>query len=192
MSYQLPINTISTRNKEEALATDWALEERLREAKEMISGLLERMGVKASVECRYENGNLHLDVTGDEDGMIIGKKGRTLDAIETLMNRMVNRTGTEPIRIVLDVDRYRKRREENLTRTAHRLAKKAKGEQRIVTIGPLCPRDRRVIHLALAGDPGLRTESVGEGEMKKLRIIPLGKEPEGSRTIEQNPTRFER
>lgn len=166
------------------MATDRTLDERLREAKAVMTGLLERMGVKASVECRYENGNLRLDVTGDEDGMVIGKRGRTLDAIETLVNRMVNRTGSEPIRVVLDVDRYRKRREENLTRTAHRLAKKAKGEQRIVTIGPLCPRDRRVIHLALAADPGLRTESVGEGEMKELKIIPLGKEPEGKGTIE--------
>ena len=147
-------------------------------------GLLSRMGVKASVEGRYEDGNLYFEVTGDEEGMVIGKRGRTLEAIELLMNRMVSKACAGAIRVVLDVDRYRKRREETLTRTAHRLARKAKTEQEIVTVGPLCPRERRVIHLALAEDPDLRTESVGEGEMKKLRIIPVGKELEGRKTIE--------
>lgn len=160
------------------------LEERLREAKELMEGLLERMGVKASVESRYEDGNLHVEVTGDEEGIVIGRRGRTLDAIESLMNRMVNRAGTEPMRVLVDVDRYRKRREESLLRTARRLAKKAKSENRVVTVGPLSSRERRVIHLALAEDPGLRTESIGEGEVKKLRIIPAGKELEERRTLE--------
>lgn len=166
------------------MTTNSTSDERVREGKTLLVDLLSRMGVKASVEGRYEDGNLYLDVTGDEDGIVIGKRGRTLEAIELLMNRIINKAGAEPIRVLLDVDRYRKRREETLTRTAHRLAKKAKTEKRIVTVGPLPPRERRVIHLALAEDPALRTESVGEGEMKKLRIIPVGKELEGRKAIE--------
>lgn len=166
------------------MSTNWTSDERVREGKTLLMGLLSRMGVKASVEGRYEDGNLYLEVTGDEEGMVIGKRGRTLEAIELLMNRMISKACAGAIRVVLDVDRYRKRREESLTRTAHRLARKAKTEQKIVTVGPLCPRERRVIHLALAEDPDLRTESVGEGEMKKLRIIPVGKELEGRKTIE--------
>ncbi len=88
-------------------------DERVHEAEELMMGLLDRMGVKASVEARYEEGNLYLEVTGDEDGMVIGKKGRTLEAMELLMNRMVNKTGSEPIRVIVDVDRYRKGREPN-------------------------------------------------------------------------------
>lgn len=159
-------------------------DERVCKAKELMKGLLDRMGVRASVESRYEEGNLRVEVTGDEDGVVIGRRGRTLEAIENLMNRMVNKGSDEPIRVVVDVDQYRKRREESLLRTARRLAQKAKSEQRIVTVGPFNPRERRVIHLALAEDPALRTESIGEGEMKKLKIIPVGKELEERRTIE--------
>ncbi len=150
--------------------------EEIKIAKELTVGLLERMGVRTEVEGYLREGALHLEIRGDQESVLIGKHGRTLEALQMLITRMVNKKLKSAIRITLDIDDYRKRRADSMAQMAHRLAEKAKSAGRPQTAGPLNAHDRRVIHLALKEDPLIKTESLGEGDLKKIKIIPVRKE----------------
>jgi len=144
-------------------------------AKKLMAGLLERIGVKAEVEGVLKEGDLHLEIKGDQEGILIGRHGRTLDSLQFLINRMVNKRLGTPVRIVLDINDYRKRK-----KMAIRIGEKVKSKGHPLTIGPFDAHDRRLIHIALKEDPAVRTESLGEGKLKKITIIPtLSKEEEG-------------
>jgi spoIIIJ-associated protein len=145
-------------------------------AKELTIGLLDRMGVKTEVEGFLKEGNLCLEIKGDQEGVLIGKHGRTLESLQMLINRMVNKRLRNAVRVVLDIDDYRKRRVGSMTDIAHRIGEKAKQVGHSLTIGPFNSHDRRIIHLTLKEDPYLKTESLGEGELKKVKIIPIKKD----------------
>jgi spoIIIJ-associated protein len=104
------------------------LEEEVEVAKQLITGLLERIGAKTEVEGFVKEGSLHLEIKGDQEGILIGRHGRTLDSLEILINRMVNKRLIRPVRVVLDIDDYRKRRADTLTKMALRLGEKPRGE----------------------------------------------------------------
>ncbi len=150
--------------------------EEIEVAKEFTIGLLERMGVKMEVEGFLRDGNVCLEIRGDSEGVLIGKHGRTLDSLQMLVNRMVNKRLKSATRVVLDIDDYRKRRVDTLSTIARRMGEKAKRTGYSLTVGPFNSHDRRIIHLTLKEDPSLKTESLGEGELKKVRIIPVKKE----------------
>jgi spoIIIJ-associated protein len=145
-------------------------------AKQLTIGLLERMGIKTEVEGFLKEGNLYLEIKGDQEGILIGKHGRTLESLQMLINRMVNKQLKNSVRVVLDIDDYRKRRSDNIAQMAHRLGEKAKGTGHSLTVGPFNAYDRRIIHLTIKEDPSLETESLGEGELKKIKIIPMKQE----------------
>jgi spoIIIJ-associated protein len=145
-------------------------------AKELTIGLLERMGVRAKVEGFLKEGNLCLEIKGDQEGGLIGKHGRTLESLQMVINRMVNKRLKSAVRVVLDIDDYRKRRVDTMANMANRLGEKAKRIGHSLTVGPFNSHDRRIIHLTLKEDPFLKTESLGEGELKKVKIIPIDKE----------------
>jgi spoIIIJ-associated protein len=145
-------------------------------AKQLTIGLLERMGIKTEVEGFLKEGNLYLEIKGDQEGILIGKHGRTLESLQMLINRMVNKQLNNSVRVVLDIDDYRKRRSDNIAQMAHRLGEKAKGTGHSLTVGPFNAYDRRIIHLTIKEDPSLETESLGEGELKKIKIIPMKQE----------------
>ena len=147
--------------------------EEIEVAKELTKGLLERMGVRAEVEGFLKEGNLYLEGRGDQEGILIGKHGRTLEALQMLVNRMVNKRLKNAMRVVLDVDDYRKRRAESMTQMALRLGDEAKKTGRSQVAALLNAYDRRIIHLTLKEDPFLETESIGEGELKRVKIIPV-------------------
>ena len=144
--------------------------------KQLTVELLERMGVKTEIEGFLKEGALYLEIKGDQEGILIGKHGRTLESLQLLINRMVNKKLKNSIRIVLDVDNYRKRRADSMAQMAQRLGEKAKRTGRSQTVGPFNAHERRIIHLTLKEDPSLKTESLGEGELKKVKIIPTKKE----------------
>jgi spoIIIJ-associated protein len=148
-------------------------------AKELITGLLERMGVKVEVEGFLIGEDLHIEIKGDHKGVLIGKHGRTLDSLQILINRMVNKRTVKPVRVVVDIDNYRVRKVDNLTKMALRWGEKVKKIGHPLMIGPFNSHDRRVIHVALKGDPFVRTESLGEGTLKKITIIPTKPKEEG-------------
>jgi spoIIIJ-associated protein len=142
-------------------------------AKQLTVGLLERMGVHAEVEGFSKEGTLYLEIKGDQEGILIGKHGRTLESLQMLINRMINKRLKSAVRVVLDIDDYRKRRADSMAQMAQRLGEKARRAGYSLTVGPFNPHDRRIIHLTLKEDPSLKTESLGEGELKKIKIIPV-------------------
>jgi spoIIIJ-associated protein len=145
-------------------------------AKELIIGLLERMGVKPEVVGFLKEGALYFEIKGDQEGILIGKHGRTLESLQRLINRMVNKRLKNAIRVVLDIDDYRKRRADTMAKIALQSGEKAKRTGHSLTIGPFNSHDRRIIHLMLKEDPSLKTESLGEGELKKVKILLMKKE----------------
>ena len=150
--------------------------------KKLMAGLLERIGVKAEVEGVLKEGDLHLEIRGGQEGILIGRHGRTLDSLQFLINRMVNKRLKTSVRIILDINDYRKRKAENLNKTAIRIGEKVKSEGRSLTMGPFNAHDRRIIHIALKEDPSVRTESLGEGKLKRITIIPTLSEKEEGRS----------
>ncbi len=150
--------------------------EEIKIARELAIGLLERMGVRPEVEGFLREGALHLEIKSGQESLLIGKHGRTLEALQMLINRMVNKRLKSAIRVTLDIDDYRKKRADSMAQMAHRMGEKAKTTGWPQTAGPFNAHDRRIIHLTLKEDPFIRTESLGEGELKKIKIIPVKKE----------------
>ena len=141
-------------------------------ALEMVQEILKRMSLEVHVEVRDDAEEVVLDLSGEDTGRVIGKKGQTLDALQFLVNKIVNRFPEGRRHIVLDSGDYRERRESGLASLARREAKRAVQQSRIVTLKPMSPRDRRVIHLSLAKFPGVSTRSDGQGSERRVRIIP--------------------
>lgn len=141
-------------------------------ASEMLNEILKRMGLLIDVTVREDAEEVILDCAGEDAGRVIGKKGQTLDALQFLINKIVNRFPDGRRHIVLDSGDYRVRRENGLASMARREAKRAVAQSRIITLEPMSPRDRRVIHLSLAKFPGVSTRSDGQGSERRVRIIP--------------------
>ena len=142
------------------------------QAADKLRTLLTHMGIEAEVVAEEREDHISLEVKGPETGLVIGKKGATLDAVQYLLNKMLRVGGPAEKPIYVDAERYRERRAESLTELAHRLAARARKTLRPVTADPMSAADRRVIHMALAGSPGLTTRSEGEGAQRRLVIIP--------------------
>ena len=149
-----------------------ASSERAEEARTVLDCVLGHMGIEATVAVTEEPERIVLNVAGSETGLVIGKKGQTLDALQFLMNKIVNRDreGRKPI--VVDSEGYRVRRVDSLVELALRLGDKAIRTHRTITVNPMSPHDRRIIHLALDKVPGVTTRSEGEGAYRRLLIIP--------------------
>jgi spoIIIJ-associated protein len=141
-------------------------------AKESLEGLLALIPVNTTVTAQQSDGKIDLSIEGDTSGLLIGRKGRTLDAIQFLINKIVSKKLDRKIRVVVDSENYRKRRIDSLTQLAHKLGEKAKKAKKAVSTSPLNPHDRRIVHLALKKENGLDTRSRGEGILKKVIIIP--------------------
>jgi spoIIIJ-associated protein len=152
------------------------VEDKLETARRFTEGILDRMGVDAEVSGGRQLDCIQIDIRGDREELLIGKGGRTLDALQTLINRMVNRGAENPVRVFLDIDEYRKKREEFLSRMAVRLGTQVKESGNPVVVGPYTAHDRRIIHMVLREESSLRTESLGDGDTKKIKIFPLESE----------------
>ncbi len=143
-----------------------------REALENILALIPMEGT--SVIAKDNDGIIALDIEGDKSGLLIGRKGRTLDALQFIVNKIVNKTLERRTQVVVDSESYRKRRKEFLTQMAQQMGIKAKRIKKPVATNLLYPHDRRIVHLALRDDKGLSTKSRGDGLFKKVIIIPRG------------------
>jgi spoIIIJ-associated protein len=142
------------------------------EAERSLGEILRLMGIIAEVRSREEPERIVLDVAGEEGGLVIGKKGQTLDALQFLLNKIINRDteGRKPI--LVDCEGYRERREESLVELALRLVDKVKQTNRSIMMSPMSAHDRRIVHLALDKVPGVTTRSEGEGNFRRLYIVP--------------------
>ncbi|PID39693.1 MAG: RNA-binding protein [Proteobacteria bacterium] len=147
-------------------------DDRFGQAKRALADVLERMGLDVEIEGEEQDEQIDLRVHGEDAASLVGKKGRTLDALQFLINKIVSRRVAEHKLVVLDADSYRKRREASLLQLAERLGDKAVEEGKIIRLNPMSPRDRRVIHMALRDVSGLSTRSEGDGEERRLLIVP--------------------
>jgi len=173
------VESVPAVDDEQALAPSSSPEELEEEAtvgKEILDGLLQMMGIKAALKARkVESGaetSWLLDLQGQDLGMLIGRRGETLDALQYLTRLMVNHRLQRRSSLSLDVESYKSRREISLRRLAERMAAQARDLGRTVTLEPMPANERRIIHMALQDDKSVRTESVGEGDRRKVTIIP--------------------
>jgi spoIIIJ-associated protein len=149
-------------------------------AAQMLDHLLALMGVAADVSIRDPEtpgdglgmAKAVLDIEGDDLGILIGRRGETLSSLQYLLNLMVSRQLGQHLSFTVDVEGYRRRRERQLTTLARRMADQVKRTRRPVTLEPMPPNERRIIHLALSEDRQVETVSTGEGDARKVAINP--------------------
>ncbi len=142
------------------------------EAAEFLDEILELMELDVDVDIREDDERVVLDVIGEDTGRVIGKKGQTLDALQFLLNKIMNRYPEGRRHIIVDSGDYRERHDQGLESLALREAKRALNEGCTVTLQPMNARDRRIIHLSLAKFDGVTTESQGHGTGRRIQIIP--------------------
>jgi spoIIIJ-associated protein len=147
----------------------------LQDAQEFLVGILTRMGINARVTAKETAEGLMLIIDADRDGLIIGKRGQTLDALQYVTNRSMQRDQTQKTRVILDCEGYRRKREQAITRIAQHIARKVKRTGKPMAAQPMDSSERRLFHLALKGDRDLRTESHGEGDKRKVVVYPTRK-----------------
>lgn len=141
-------------------------------ANEVLSNILQRFGSEATIELSEDDDSITLDIKGDGSGLLIGRKGQTLDALQYLVNKIVHRSPGPKKQIVVETEGYRQRRKKSLIDLAKRLGEQAKTKDVTVSTGPLNSFERRIIHLALQDDDGLTTKSKGEGIYRSVFISP--------------------
>jgi spoIIIJ-associated protein len=151
------------------------LEHLAQEGREVLIKVLELMDERAEVvRITGDPESVELEIKGDGSGILIGRHGQTLDALEYLVNRIVARRIRDAAPLVLETESYRARRRQQLHRMALSMGERAKRDHRPMTLDPMPPRDRRVVHLALKDDPMLTTRSSGDGFLRSIEIVPAG------------------
>ncbi len=143
-------------------------------AREVLETLLARMGIDASVTQGDDAVPITFDVKGDDLGILIGRQGQTLAGLQYIVRLIVSHRSKAWLPIVIDVEGYKQRRNEALQVLARRIAEQVKVKRAPFTLEPMPAYERRIIHLSLADDPDVTTESVGEGEARKVVIVPKG------------------
>jgi spoIIIJ-associated protein len=154
------------------MSTTSVVPEKREAAAKALREILERMGIDAEVSAFDDGERIFLDAHGAESGLIIGKKGATLDALQYIVNRIVSKKPNDGPGVVVDAEGYRGRREDSLADLANRLAEKAVKTGRPVPVEPMNPADRRIVHVTLVDHPGVTTESDGEGLFRRVVIYP--------------------
>lgn len=139
-------------------------------ARRLIQDIAAAIGMDVTITSRQDEDYLFVDVRGDELGILIGRRGQALDALQYLVNLAAGRVSSEKQRIVVDVEGYRRRREETLQRLAERLAEKVQRSGERTELEPMSAHERRVIHLALQDNPHVTTYSEGEEPFRKVII----------------------
>ena len=144
---------------------------------EVVNRLLAMARVETFTALRTANdpdtGGPIIDITGDDSGLLIGRRGETLRALQFLVNLMVKkRLNDEPVQVVLDIEKYRERRHASLRELALRVADSVANTGRAISLEPMPPAERRIVHMALADHPRVSTQSVGMGEGRQVTVMP--------------------
>lgn len=145
----------------------------IKNAQEFLDKIFTSMTIKADTDIRREEDILYVDINNvdsSDKGIIIGKRGNTLDSIQYLLSLVVNKGNDKYIRVSLDIENYRKKREETLVRLAEKMAEKAKYTKRPVKLEPMNPFERRIIHSALQKHNGITTYSEGNDPFRRVVI----------------------
>jgi spoIIIJ-associated protein len=143
-------------------------------AKKFLNDVFEAMNIKVNIEAAYNDSLKSLDVelSGDEMGVLIGKRGQTLDSLQYLISLVVNKGTGEYIRVKVDTENYRERRKETLENLAKNISYKVKRTRRSVSLEPMNPYERRIIHAALQNDRYVTTHSEGDEPFRRVVVSP--------------------
>jgi spoIIIJ-associated protein len=165
--------------REEYLPTDDA---RAIQALEFVQKVLTEMGFDCRARLKRpdpsdENPEIVVEIVGNDTSRVIGKKGQVLSALQFLTHRVINRPNLDRRHVLVDAEGYRSRRDDSLATMAKRLGQQALELGKVITFEPMNPRDRRVVHLALAKFEGVITRSDGEGDDRRVQIIPVRRTP---------------
>lgn len=137
---------------------------------DFLKPILEKMGITANLEITHEEDQITVRLTGDDIGIVIGRRGETLDALQYLLSLVVNRRSEEYTRVIMDVADYRKKREETLVRLAKRVAEKVIKYRKNITLEPMNPYERRIIHSTLQNHKYVETQSTGEEPNRRVIV----------------------
>ena len=140
--------------------------------KDFLEELLKKMDIEATVTVSFDEAErvMDIDVTGEDMGILIGKRGQTLDSLQYLISSVVNKNKTEYIRVKLDTENYRARRKDTLENLAKNIAYKVKRYRKSISLEPMNPYERRIIHSALQDDKYVSTRSEGEEPMRHVIV----------------------
>jgi len=141
-------------------------------AKDLLEGILLRISPEYKVIVNETQEKIILSIEGDDSGLLIGKRGQNLDALQYLLNKAINKIDNDHKMILIDLGEYRKRREEFLLGLAEKIREKVKKTKKPVSLAHMNAHDRRIIHMVLQEDESLTTQSRGEGKYRKVVIIP--------------------
>jgi spoIIIJ-associated protein len=139
-------------------------------AKNFLLDVFDKMDVDADVEAQEDEDSVLLKVVGKDSGIIIGRRGETLDSLQYLASLVVNKGNCEYKRVVIDIENYRQKREETLVKLANRLADRVVKFRKSVTLEPMNPYERRIIHSTLQNNKYVKTFSVGDEPNRKVII----------------------
>jgi spoIIIJ-associated protein len=172
------------RTREEEVEITPLTDEQGREAAAMLLAIIEKMGIEATVAYeRGEDGTARLNVDSPDSALLIGRKGRNLQSMQYLINRVMSRSDESDLteRLIVDIEGYVARRKAALEEMAGEMAQRAKATGREMRLKPLSPQERRIIHLALQDDPDVRTFSMGESLYRTVIISPKNRRGGGER-----------
>ncbi len=141
-------------------------------AKDFLKEVFDAMNLVVVIDLKYDedNRNIDIELSGDEMGVLIGKRGQTLDSLQYLVSLVVNKDVEDYIRVKVDTEDYRKRRKETLENLAKNIAYKVKRTKRAVSLEPMNPYERRIIHSALQNDKYVTTHSEGEEPFRRVVV----------------------
>jgi len=146
-------------------------DETIKYVEQFVKDTLKAMNMEVEITSSIdEDGALYVDMKGDNMGILIGKRGQTLDSLQYLANRVANKHQSDYVRVKLDTENYRARREETLKHLAKNIAHKVKRNRRPVILEPMNPYERRIIHSTLQSDPYVTTHSEGEEPYRKVVV----------------------
>lgn len=141
------------------------------DARKIVEELLKKMKIDYQINTiSAEQGTIRINIIGNDMGLLIGRKGETLNALQYIAGLMINRKRGERLRLVLDVEDYRKKRDESLESLALRLSEKVKDTRKNVVMRPMSSQERRIVHTALQEDPQVVTYSMGDEPNRKVVI----------------------
>lgn len=151
---------------------DPAADEAKEIGKDALQRIVDLITTDAKISVKEGRGRIFFNVSGGQTGVLIGKGGQTLEAIQYLVEKMVNKRSAKRIRVQVDVEGYLQNRRFGLQKRARSLAEKARRTGKPATMGQMNAHDRRIVHLALKDDDAVRTQSMGEGFLRELVVYP--------------------
>ncbi len=144
----------------------------IRKAKALINEVMELLGINADIKVRQEADHIYLDIYSDSGGLIIGKGGETINALQHLVTRVTNRDSDEKFYFVVDAEDYLHKRQKNIEELSLELAQKVKKSGKSILTDRMNPHDRRIVHITLRDDAAVVTKSKGDGFLKRVEIAP--------------------